>query len=158
MKVCPACIADSAPWIVLAREVEGLFGAAFADSEDFQAILRRKIDEGLAFCVREQDGPPGAPLCGGLFFSTKHRPIYKIGWLAVAEKWRRNGVGEALVTHALALVVPPAEVSVVSFTTNTPGGEPARRFYEQLGFAPAELLPGEGPKGEIRQVFRKVII
>ena len=158
MLVHPAFIADIPAWIVLAREVEELFGAAFADTEPFLETLRRKIDEGLAFCVREQDGSPGAPLCGGLFFSTKHRPIYKIGWLAVAQKWRRSGVGEALVTHALALAVPPAEVTVITFTTDTPGGAPARRFYEKLGFVAAELLPGDGPNGETRQVFRKVIL
>jgi len=108
--------------------------------------------------VREQDGAPGAPLCGGLFFSTKHKPVYKIGWLVVAEKWRRCGAGQVLVAHALSLVVPPAEVTVVSFTRDTRGGEPARHFYEKFGFAPAELLPGEGPNGETRQVFRKVIL
>lgn len=158
MIVRSACDADIPAWIVLAREVEGLFGAAFADTEEFQAILRRKIGEGLAFCVCEQDGAPGAPLCGGLFFSTKHRPLYKIGWLAVAEQWRRSGVGQALVRHAFTLVIPPAEVTVVTFTAETPGGEPARRFYEQLGFAPAERLPREGPNGETRQIYRKVIL
>jgi GNAT superfamily N-acetyltransferase len=149
-----ACTEDIPAWITLAREVEGLFGAEFAESEEFEVILRRKIDEGLALCVREQDGPPGTPLCGGLFFSIKHRPVYKIGWLAVAEKWKRCGVGQALVERALEMVEPPAEVTVVTFTAETPGGEPARRFYERLGFAAAELLPGEGPNGEMRQVYR----
>jgi hypothetical protein len=59
--------------------------------------------------------------------------------------------------HACGLVAPPAEVIVTTFDVQTPGGEPARRFYESLGFVPAELLPGEGPNGETRQRFRKVI-
>jgi GNAT superfamily N-acetyltransferase len=144
-------------WCDLAGEVEPLFGAPMAGDEGFRQALARKIDQGLAFCIRAGDGPPGAALCGGLLFSTRQRPVYQIGWLAVAAKWQRMGVGQALVEHALALVRPPAEVIVTTFTAETPGGEAARRFYERLGFAAAELLPGEGPSGEARQRFRKVI-
>jgi GNAT superfamily N-acetyltransferase len=157
MIILTACTADIPAWNDLAREVESLFCASMADDEGFHKILQRKIDNGLAFCIRENDEPPGSRLCGGLLFSTRHHPIYRIGWLAVSEKWRRFGVGRALVMHVCGLVTPPAEVIVTTFDVKTPGGEPARRFYESLGFAPAELLPGEGPDGETRQRFRKVI-
>ena len=157
MIVISACKTDIPAWCELARAFEPLFGAAMADDEGFRQIIQRKIDQGLAFCIRENDGPPGAALCGGLLFSTRRHPIYQIGWLAVAEKWRRFGVGRALVRHACGLVTPPAEVIVTSFTAETPGGEAARRFYESLGFAPAELLPGEGPNEETRQRYRKII-
>jgi GNAT superfamily N-acetyltransferase len=157
MIVLTACNADIPAWTDLAREVEPLFGASMADDDGFLQILQRKIDNGLAFSIRENDGPPGASLCGGLLFSIHHHPVYQIGWLAVSAKWRRFGVGRALVMHACRLVTPPAEVIVTTFDVKTPGGEPARRFYESLGFAPAELLPGEGPDGETRQRFRKVI-
>ena len=157
MIIYSACSKDLPAWNELARQVEPLFGAPMADQEEFQKILLRKIDKGLAFCIRENDGPPGAALCGGLFFSTSHHPIYQIDWLVVAEKCRRTGVGRALIRHACGLVVPPAEVIVTTFDQNEPEGEPARRFYESLGFSPAELLPGEGPNGETRQCYRKVI-
>jgi ribosomal protein S18 acetylase RimI-like enzyme len=157
MMVIIACQDDIPAWNELARQVEPLFGAPMADHEDFQKILLRKIDKGLAFCIRENDGPPGTALCGGLFFSTSHHPIYQIDWLVVAEKWRRTGVGRALIRHACGLVISPAEVIVTTFDQNDPEGEPARRFYESLGFAPAELLPDEGPNGETRQRYRKVM-
>ena len=128
-----------------------------AGVEGFHRILQRKIDNHLAFCIREYDGPPGTMLCGGLLFSISHHPVYQIVWLVVAAKWQRFGIARALVLHACALVTPPAEVIVTSFDAETSGGEPARCFYESLGFIPAELLPGEGPNGETRQRFRKVI-
>jgi GNAT superfamily N-acetyltransferase len=119
-----ACTEDIPVWSDLARQVESPFGAFIADDEGFPQTLQRKIDNGLAFCIRENDGPPGAPLCGGLLFSTRHHPVYQIGWLAVAETWQRFGVGRALVMHACGLVTPPAEVIVTSFDAYTPGGEP----------------------------------
>lgn len=152
-----ACLEDLPAWNALAREVEALFGAPMAWNEDFQAVLRRKIGQGLALCVREEDGPPGAALCGGLLFSTRRHPVYEIGWLAVAVKWRRRGTARALVEHACGLITPPAEVIVTTFAPGDPGGEAACRFYERMGFAPAELLPGAGPNGETRQRYRKVI-
>src|SRR5919199_1148979 len=86
---------DVAPWLALAAEVEALFGA-MADNPDLRRALDRNIERGTAFCVRENDGPPGAPLAGGLLFSP-HPPRYTIGWLAVARRWRRQGVGRMLV-------------------------------------------------------------
>jgi ribosomal protein S18 acetylase RimI-like enzyme len=157
MIVFTACAADIPAWKDLAREVEPFFGASMADDPHFQQVLQRKVDQGVAFCVREHDGEPGTPLCGGLLFSTHHHPLYKIGWLAVSEKWRRSGVARVLVMHALGLVIPPAEVIVTTFQASDPDAEPAWRFYLSLGFEPAELLPGDGPNGETRQRFRKMI-
>ena len=157
MIVFTACPDDIPAWNALAREVESLFGASMADDPAFQQVLQRKIAQGLAFCVRQGDAASGAALCGGLLFSTSHRPLYQIGWLAVAGKCQRTGVGGALVEHALTLVVPPAEVLVTTFLQDDPGGEQAWRFYQSLGFEPAELLPGEGPNGETRQRLRKIV-
>lgn len=41
------------------------------------------------------------------------------------------------------------DVDVVTFTTQTPDGAPARRLYERFGFifaAPAEPAPDGGPR------------
>jgi len=157
MRVVVACEEDIPAWLALAREVEELFGVALSRDEQFIGALRRNVRRGTAFCVREGDGLPGAALLGGLLFSSKHRPVYKLGWLAVAEGSRRSGVGQALVAHAMALIVPPAELIVTTFIDGAPGGETARRFYLKLGFTPAELLPGDGPQGEPRQRFHKKI-
>jgi ribosomal protein S18 acetylase RimI-like enzyme len=145
--------ADLAAWRVLAAEAEPLFGA-MVGVPAFEGALERAVEGGRAFCVRAGGAGPGAALLGGLLISTSRAPIYSIGWLAVSEQARRRGVGRALVEHALSMISPPATVEVVTFTSEQPGGAAARRFYEALGFAPAEVI-GWGPEALPRQVFRR---
>lgn len=141
--------ADIPAWHDLAAEVEPLFGPLVGDPS-FEGALKRCIARGDAFCVRE--GYEGSPLLGGLLFS-RTPPVYTLGWLAVAAQGRRRGVGRALVRYALDLVLPPAEVIVTTFGLGRPEGEPARRFYAAMGFAPAEVAP-DGPDGTTRQIYR----
>jgi ribosomal protein S18 acetylase RimI-like enzyme len=147
---------DIPAWLDLAAEVEPLFGPMVA-VPSFRAALERNIARQTAFCIREQDGSPGAPLVGALLFSASHPPHYRIGWLAVAQRWRRRGVAQALVEHCFQLVQPPAELSVVTFGEDSVAGRPARRFYERLGFQAAEAVPN-GPEGSTRQVFRRPFV
>jgi ribosomal protein S18 acetylase RimI-like enzyme len=150
-RVVVARAEDIPAWLVLAAEVEPLFGP-LVNEPSFQRALSNNIARGTAYCVREGDGPPGLPLCGGLLWSA-HPPLYTIGWLAVAEQHRRQGIGLRLVEHVLHLVELPAEVMVTTFGSDDPAGEPARRFYERLGFQAAEEAPN-GPDGGSRQIFR----
>jgi GNAT superfamily N-acetyltransferase len=142
---------DIPAWLILAAEVEPLFGP-LVNEPSFQRALHKNNARGTAYCVREQDGPPGVPLCGGLLWSA-HAPLYTIGWLAVAKQHRRHGIGLRLVEHVLRLVDVPAEVIVTTFGAGDPAGEPARRFYERIGFQAAEAAPN-GPDGGSRQIFR----
>ncbi len=145
---------DIPAWLHLAAEVEPLFGPLVSNAS-FHRALRRNVERGTAFCVREADGPPGVPLLGGLLFSPKP-PIYTIGWLAVAQQYRRRGIGQRLVEHVLGLVEAPAELVVTTFGADHPAGEPARRFYERMGFHAAEPAPN-GPEGGSRQVYRRAL-
>lgn len=154
-QVVVAMLDDIPAWLVLAAEVEPLFGPMVNDPQ-FHAAIERSIGAGMAFCVREAHGPPGTPLLGGLLFSISHAPIYKINWLAVTARARRMQIGLRLVHHALALVVPPAEIEVITFVTGDPEGEPARQFYESLDFTPAEIVVF--PPAIERQMFRRKIV
>lgn len=142
-------------WLDLAAEVEWFFGDMLGRAGFYRALLNN-IERGTASCVREDAGPPGAPLLGGVLFSPARpdRPEYRIGWLAVAERSRRLGVGTALVEHVFGLVAPPAILSVVTFGEDIEAGRAARRFYEQMGFRAAEAAP-IGPEGGSRQVYRR---
>lgn len=51
MKVSIAQNQDHKAWLILAKEVEHLFGP-MADEESFQMALSEAIDAELAFCVR----------------------------------------------------------------------------------------------------------
>ena len=152
--VVVASSADLPAWRVLAREVEPLFGP-MVGVPAFEEALARKVSRGQALCVREVDGDAGAPLLGGLLWSS-HPPRYQIGWLAVTARARRQGVGRQLVAAALARVEPPASVDVVTFGDDNLAGLPARQFYLDLGFQPAEPAP-TGPEGGSRQVFRLLL-
>jgi GNAT superfamily N-acetyltransferase len=145
---------DVRAWLDLAREVEPLFGP-MVNEPAFHRALYKNIGRGTAFCVRQDGGPPGTPLWGGLLFSPRP-PVYRIGWLAVTAAHRRQGVGQALVAHVLGLVEPPAEVVVTTFGPDVEQGRAARDLYRRLGFRPAEPdVPG--PDGRSRQIFRLTV-
>ena len=153
LRVVEATPEDVPSWLTLTAEAEPLFGPML-DDPGFHAALDRSIAQGRAYCVRAADGPPGTPLVGGLLWSARP-PLCKVGWLAVTAKWRRQGVGRRLLAHALALVEPPAEVTVTTFAAGVAGGSAARPFYECMGFRPAEPAPPT-PHGLPCQVYRLV--
>ena len=152
MKVQIATRADIPSWLELASQVEFLFGP-MVDQPDFQNALRKNIDRESAYCVREQNLSAGAPLMGGLFLSFIP-PEYHIGWLSVAEQWRRKGIGTVLLEHVFDLIKPPAVLFVTTFGEDIPEGQPARQFYKKMGFEPFTEAP-PGPEGGSREVFRK---
>jgi len=153
MHVVLAQPADIPVWLNLAAEVESLFGP-MVDDPAFHQALEGNIQRQTAFCIREQAHAPGTPLLGALLFSARHAPHYKISWLAVAQRWRRQGVAHALVEHCFQLIQPPAELSVVTFGADNAAGRAARQFYQRLGFHAAETAP-DGPEGGTRQVYRR---
>ncbi len=154
MKVQVATEKDIPEWINLAREVEPLFGT-MVDDPKFHSGLRNCIAERRAFCVRDEDGPPGSPLSGGLLFSRKC-PIYRISWLAVSKRKRRMGIGSLLIEYIQGLVEAPAEISVKTFTENNKEGIPARNLYMKYGFRPyGKAAPG--PDGTCPEILRKVV-
>lgn len=144
--------ADFGPWLELAAQVEPLFGP-MAHDPVFQRALSRSIVRGTAYCIRERDDVPGSPLVAGLLVSPRP-PVYRIGWLVVRKADRRSGIGRALLEYALAQIEPPAEILVVTFGPDVPGGESARRFYQKMGFVPGETAE-PSTSGAARQVFRR---
>ena len=156
MQVTLAQPADIPAWLDLAAEVEFLFGPMVNDRA-FHEALERSIQRQTAFCIREQDDVPSTPLMGALLFSATHAPHYKISWLAVSRRWRRRGIGRALVAHCIALIQPPAVLSLITFGPDNEAGVPARQFYESMGFHAAESAPN-GPEGGTRQIYRRQFV
>src|SRR5216683_2841769 len=135
MRVQTASYRDVRSWLDLAAEVERLFGDMLGGPGFYQALLRN-IARGTALCVREGDSDTPAPLIGGLLFSPRRpgRSECRIGWLSVAVKWRRHGVGRLLVEHVLRLLEAPGAVTVDTFGEDVEMGRPARRMFERMGF------------------------
>ena len=155
MKVQIATRADIPSWLELASQVEFLFGP-MVDQPDFQNALRKNIDRESAYCIREQDRSAGAPLMGGLFLSFRP-PEYHIGWLSVAEQWRRKGIGTVLLEHVFDLIKSPAELFVTTFGEDNLEGQPARQFYKKMGFEFLAEAP-LGPEGGSRDIFQKFFL
>ena len=133
----------------LAAEVESWFGPMVADP-GFHTALERSIVRGTAFVVRAGSG---SGLLGGLLTGGT-APIYRLNWLVVAASARRQGVGAALVRHAINGFQRPCRVDVVTFGKDHPAaleGGP-RVFYERLGFEPGDAAP-LGPEGGARQWY-----
>ncbi|MGH9046895.1 MAG: GNAT family N-acetyltransferase [Acidimicrobiales bacterium] len=150
VRVEPAEPRDIEPWMVLAAEVEHLFGPMIEEPE-FERSVSRAIARGTALCARVGDMAMDR-LAGALLFSGGPDP-YAIHWLAVAEGHRRRGIGRFLVERACRRSPAyPCTVEVVTFGADHAGSS-ARRFYERLGFVAAEIV-ANGPDGGSRQVYR----
>ncbi|GLY13458.1 GNAT family N-acetyltransferase [Kineosporia rhizophila] len=137
MQAVPATAADRPAWLRLAAEVEYLFGPLVGDP-GFEAALSRNIDRGSALCVRTSEG-----LAGGLLLSA-HHPLYRIGWLAVSQQHRKQGVGALLVRTAIGtLTRAPGAVEVTTFGPEHQGKD-ASGFYERLGFQATGWVSDDG--------------
>ena len=79
---------------------------------------------------------------GDTYLFSPRPPLYTIGWLAVAGQHRRRGIGQRLLGHVIGLVEIPCELVVTTFGADNPAGEPARRFYERMGFHAHHWLNG----------------
>jgi GNAT superfamily N-acetyltransferase len=146
VRVLPASTSDLSTFLSLAEEVEEWFGP-MVDDPGFRQAVRRGIGRGSALVAVDRDEP-----VGGLLFSRHRPPIYDIRWLVVTSDRRSEGVGEAMIAHALRrFVEPPATVSVVTFGADHPGAR-SRDFYTRLGFEPQEEAE-TGPEGGSRQRF-----
>ena len=147
---------DFPNWLKLASEVEYLFGP-MVNNALFIEPLKKNIERQSAFCVRERNGESGSPLMGGLLLSA-HPPVYRIGWLAVAQKWRRQGVGRLLVEYVFNHIKAPVEVIVTTFAENDKLGQEAVMFYKNMGFKKSGRASVRAPSGiecvEMKRIFR----
>lgn len=145
---------DVEAWLVLAKEVEPLFGPMVGEPS-FHRALQKNIERSTACCVRKHGGAPGAMLLGGLLFSV-NPPTCEIGWLAVTKDYRRQGIGQQLVQYVIQSINKPATISVTTFGPENSAGAAARGFYEHMAFTPKEKAP-DGPEGKSRQIFQRYV-
>ncbi|GAA2097443.1 GNAT family N-acetyltransferase [Streptomyces albiaxialis] len=156
MDVRPAGEEDLAGFLTLAGQVEHWFGP-MVDEPGFHEAVRAHIRRSTALVAHGRPADGRQPL-GGLLFDAGP-PTYHVDWLVVAETGRGRGVGRALLGEAVRRFVrQPGSIEVVTFGADHPGAvaSGARRFYERLGFAPAEPA-APGPEGGSRQVYRRAV-
>ena len=130
-------------WLHLADEVGSLFGADMAHDPAFQNWLHRNIERGSAYCIRIE-----GVLAGAMQFSNGW-----INWLAVGERFRRQGVGRSLIEFALAS--GSIEIRVTTFGTDHPHPEAAsgRALYRAMNFLPTSEIPKPAADGTSREIL-----
>jgi GNAT superfamily N-acetyltransferase len=144
VKTRTASLADYDDWLMLAKEVEPLFGP-MVDDASFRDGLKSAMLEQNAFCVSGAAGDGGEIFLGGVVIS---REANEILWLAVCRENRRQGTGKALLAEAIAGMDRDRPVTVTTFDRTVEAGLPARKLYLSFGFhddAPAGLNPAGIP-------------
>ncbi|MBN1545281.1 MAG: GNAT family N-acetyltransferase [Syntrophaceae bacterium] len=135
---------DFDSWLILAGEVEHLFGP-MCNIPEFRNALKSAILESRAFCVKSCFTGRPTVLEGGIVIS--HSPN-TIAWLAVARSSQNQGIGSALVAHALSIFQEKGPVYVQTFAPSCPEGLSARKLYRRAGFndlEPKEPTPAGVP-------------
>jgi GNAT superfamily N-acetyltransferase len=143
LQVERATEADIPAWLGLAEEVGDLFGADMANDLGFHERLKRNVARGTAFCVRIDNELSGAMLFRGGW----------IHWLAVLKRFRRLGVGRALIAHTLS--AGESEVRVMTFGPGHPhpDSHAARAFYCTMGFKLSNEAPEPASDGTPREIL-----
>ena len=105
-------------------------------AEAFIPLQQAAVSEGLVdytVAVAERDGR----VAGFVAYTPE-----ELAWLYVAPGCMRQGIGTALVRHALAMRQGPMTLEVLV------GNEPARRLYEGCGFRLTDTVTGRMPGNE----------
>lgn len=130
MDVVYSKVTDFDAWILLAREVEPLFGP-MADEIDFQEGLRQAISLNTAFCIHSEPNGDNKSLIDGVVIS---KETNEIAWLAVSKESRGNGYGRKLIEFAINELNPQKNIFVQTFDKSVPEGKSARNLYLDFGF------------------------
>lgn len=144
MEIVLSGLEDLDDWLILARQVEHLFGP-MVDDPYFKDALRLAISVGNAFCIRGNPETGAGALAGGIIIS---RRDHEIMWLAVSESFRGLGLAGMLIEVALTSLDPETAVYVQTFDKSVPEGKAARGLYRKFGFVdqcPAETNPAGFP-------------
>lgn len=128
---------DMPGWLLLAREVEPLFGPMTEKTEFFEE-MSKAILAGNAFCIRDDSNRENCGLCGGIVIS---RETNSIAWFVVDSRYRNMGLGKKLLKEALRSLNQSAAITVNTFDSSAPEGDPARKVYLSFGFVETSQGP-----------------
>lgn len=142
------------------QRISGLFEAVFTASEGAEEgsvigrLVRNLLSDTPSEDIQVFTGIENAELAGGAIFTRltyadDPRKVFILSPMAVATEWQGKGVGQALLTHALAALRADGVDVVITY------GDPA--FYGKVGFMAlseadaASPLPLSLPVGWIGQ-------
>ena len=129
---------DIDDWLILAKEVEPLFGK-MVGCKEFLFGIKESIYNRSAFCVIHTTNE-----IGGIVAVDKNKN--EILWLAVHREYQSKGYGRQLLKAAMDSLDDTRPVYVQTFSAGVTEGKAARHLYEQFGFVDYEES-GKNPAG-----------
>ena len=130
------------------EEIIDLFTATFTASEGSKegalignlarSLLSSTAEQDLFVFTAEQDGAIiGGVLCSRLSYAQDDRSLFVLGPVAVATDQQRKGIGQKLLTHALA------ELRSAGVDIAMTYGDP--NYYAKVGFLPISEADAPAP-------------
>ena len=132
-KIAIARAGDIESWMMLVRKVSECFPGLETEKaleEHRNTVLDFMIRKG-AICAKQEDR-----IVGALLFSKEHSMLC---FLAVDPDFRRQHIGERMVSLMLSFMDAEKDVVVTTYREGVPEGKAARAFYKQLGFIEGKL-------------------
>lgn len=139
---------DIDDWMSLVSQVKGQFPGL----ETEKALVEHRetvlgfVRKESAICARIGD-----KIVGGLLFSKEQNMLC---FLAVDPAYRRQHIGEKLVSHMLGFLDAEKDVVVTTYRKGIPEGIAARAFYKHLGFVEGRLTEEFG--SPVQEFIRKI--
>ena len=135
MKVEISSTNDYHKWLLLAKEVEPLFGPMINEKE-FQNALKEALKNKHAYCIYSEENTDSKRIVGGIIIS---KALNEILWLAVSSAYRKKGYGRKLLRTALLKLDKNRIISVQTFDKSATVGAPARKLYQDFGFIDSQI-------------------
>ncbi len=120
-------------WMDLVHQVkDGFPGLETQEAlEEHRNTVLDFINSGSAICAKTDH-----KIVGTLLFS---REANMLCFLAVDAAYRRQHIGEKMVSYMLTFLDPEKDIVVTTYREDVLEGIPARRFYKSMGFAEGKL-------------------
>lgn len=126
---------DYHTWLLLAKEVEPLFGPMI-NKKGFQDALKEALKNKHAYCIYPEEHTDSNSIAGGIIIS---KTLNEILWFAVSNAYRRKGYGRKLLATALLNLDKNRVITVQTFDKSTTVGAPARKLYQDFGFIDSQI-------------------
>ena len=133
MKIKLAAASEIDSWMELVERVKENFpGLETKDAmEEYVNTVLDFMSRESAICAKIDD-----KVVGTLLFSKEDNMLC---FLAVDREYRRQHIGEKMVSLMLTLIGPGKDIAVTTYREGVPEGIAARAFYKKLGFREGRL-------------------
>jgi GNAT superfamily N-acetyltransferase len=125
-------IQDLNKWLSFAQRVtHDFYDIDLPNDENYKNAIIKNIKRHTAIYIEEEN-----KIIGGMIFSPNQN---RISWLAVDPKYRRKGIGTALVKYMFKELSDRKEYKVKTFIEGEWQSKASHPFYQSLGFEAKEI-------------------